>query len=119
MPSILETPPDRDAYACVDVLPNALVLRGHDTCMSLTLRFATPDGGPATPPLPLHALVPWAAAGGEGEGKLRRQQGEQRLGGRGGTCGGEAREGNGGAEGRQSMADQAEGAVALAAAVRA
>jgi hypothetical protein len=70
MPSILETPPGRDAYATVDVTPTALLLRGRDTCMALALRFAGPNGRPLGPPPPLRALAPWAIAtgGGEGEG---------------------------------------------------
>lgn len=61
MPSILETPPGRDAFACVDVLPGALVLRGRDTCMSMVMRYQGAPGAPAAPPLPLAALAPWAA----------------------------------------------------------
>jgi hypothetical protein len=62
MPSILETPPDRDAYATLDVTPSALILRGHDTCMSLILRVAGPTGAPLAQPLPLRTLAPWAEA---------------------------------------------------------
>jgi hypothetical protein len=69
MPSILETPPGRDAFASVDVLPGALLLRGHDACMALALRFAGPSGRPLGPPPPLRALSPWLAAAGGCEGK--------------------------------------------------
>jgi hypothetical protein len=63
LPSILEAPPERDAYATVDVLPDALIVRGHDTCMSLVLRYADATRqAPVAPPHPLSALAPWAAA---------------------------------------------------------
>ncbi|KAI8469803.1 MAG: manganese-dependent ADP-ribose/CDP-alcohol diphosphatase-like protein [Monoraphidium minutum] len=62
LPSLLETPPERDAYAVLDVTPSGLVLRGHDAAMSLHLRFAAPGGGPLGPPMPLSAIAPWAAA---------------------------------------------------------
>jgi len=78
LPSILETPPERDAFAVADVLPHALVLRGRDTCMSLVLRFAGEGGEPLGAPHPLAALAPWAvalegavAAVGAGAGRLK------------------------------------------------
>jgi hypothetical protein len=39
LPSVLETPPGRDAYGVIDVYDDRLVLRGRDVCMSATLRL--------------------------------------------------------------------------------
>jgi manganese-dependent ADP-ribose/CDP-alcohol diphosphatase len=37
LPCVLETPPDRDCWAVMDVHERGLVLRGVDTCMSLAM----------------------------------------------------------------------------------
>ncbi|GBF93931.1 manganese-dependent ADP-ribose CDP-alcohol diphosphatase-like [Raphidocelis subcapitata] len=61
MPSILETPPGRDAYAVADLHSDCILLRGRDACMSLALRFAGADGRPVGPPRGAGALTAAAA----------------------------------------------------------
>lgn len=88
LPSILETPPGRDAFAVLDVYPTCLALRGHDACMSLLLRFAAegegeePGEAPAAPAALLPALAAAlgdaaaaVAAGGCGKGAAAERQG--------------------------------------------
>jgi hypothetical protein len=40
MPAVLETPPGRDAYGTVEVLADALLLKGVDTCMSAVVKLS-------------------------------------------------------------------------------
>jgi manganese-dependent ADP-ribose/CDP-alcohol diphosphatase len=45
LPCVLETPPDRDCWAVLDIHARGLLLRGVDTCMSLAMAVGQAPGG--------------------------------------------------------------------------